>query len=57
MEPTQNISLRVPVSLLARIDVQAHEDCRTRTQQVVWLLNRAIEYAAAINRAEGGNDE
>ena len=51
MEPTQNISLRVPVALLAQLDVAAHEENRTRTQEIVLRLRRSVE------REEGGSDE
>ena len=50
MEPTQNISLRVPVALLAQLDVAAHEENRTRTQEIVLRLRRSFAKPDAERR-------
>ena len=42
MEDTQPISLRVPVSTLARIDELARTQHRTRSGQVLALLDQAL---------------
>lgn len=42
-DPTERTSLRIPISVLAEVHARAHQEGRTFTGQVVWMLHQAMD--------------